>query len=284
MKNKKIVIGALVIAALALTGCGKENAASVSENKPTSAVNVQDNEKTIGFPESGVSVDSITVNFDEITFTDEMSEKICSMMSDVTYLDREIDHAVLAYITVNFSDGSSLSVDGYENIGAYKKSSDARIELVNVPDELEEYLLALDPENSPSATATSAEEENNDYSIGFPEEDVSVEAISILTHEANEPYEWHELPLTDEVSEKVCSMMSDVTYLKDELELAIEEYLTVQFSDGSRLAISDYETYGFYTNSDKTKSGLANVPGELRSYLLGLASEAEADVSEEAAE
>lgn len=141
MKSKKIITIVAVFAALALTGCGKENQTPASFNEPA-ATSADNSSNSIDFPNEGASVDSVSVKLKETVFTAEQGEKICSFMKDVKYESAETELEVMSLIEVKFSDGSVLTVDdNTNNYGLYLKSGENESKLVTLPNELKEYLL-----------------------------------------------------------------------------------------------------------------------------------------------
>lgn len=141
MKRMRIAVIAAVLALFTLAGCGDGQQTSSTAGTSSSSTADDNSGSAIGFPAEGVSVKSVSVKQNEVELTAEQSEKICSYMKDVKYLQESVDLAIMSLVEVEFSDGSILTVDknpdDYASYGQSGKSS----QIVTVPHELKAYIL-----------------------------------------------------------------------------------------------------------------------------------------------
>lgn len=270
MKLKKLFIVAPLLTALSFAGCGNEQSSSVPDDSSVSTTEPMETTEpteasenlSINFPEEGNPVSTFCVYMDEIEVTSEMNEKICGLMQDVHYVGEELELAIMEYATVRFGDGSVLSIDeNPSNFAGYYNAEEGKFSIVTVPGELKSYVLELayEWENEP-ADATEAEE---GLSINFPDEGNPVSVFRVYSDE---------ITVTPEMNEKICGLMQDVYYVREEQDLAIWQYASVEFSDGSILSVDRNSTdYGSYYNAAEDKSGLVTLPQELKEYILDIA-------------
>lgn len=110
--------------------------------------------------------------------------------------------------------------------------------------------------NEPAATSAV----NGGTSSDFPNEGVSVDSISVKHKDA---------AFTAEQNEKICSLMKDMKYLTEDIELAVMSLIEVKFSDGSVLTVDDNtNNYGSYFKSGENEGRIVTLPYELKEYIL----------------